>query len=137
MFFYFCRKGANTPQFLANFKPGDDMPPSCFTRLLALFLVFTCVSLLAQSNPSFSHIKKIYAEKLENNLDQYIILEILRQFHGSLEIVTEPSRMEAILYGVNIGAQNTTRATVNLLDPSGKVVLWSTTAGDRETNFSI
>jgi hypothetical protein len=79
------------------------------TARLAIFLaVFSAAfSLAAQSNPSLSHIKRIYVEKMENNLDQYITSEISRQFHGSLEIVTEPSRAEALLKGVNIGAQNT------------------------------
>jgi hypothetical protein len=100
-----------------------------FAILVAGFMVS------AQSNPSLSHIKKIYIDKMENNLDQYITSEISKQFHGSLEIVTDASRAEAIMKGVNIGAQNTTSATVNLLDPSGKVVLWSGTSGDRENKF--
>jgi hypothetical protein len=109
---------------------------SRFIRIVAFFAVLMCVPfLVAQSNPSLSHIKRIYVEKMENNLDQYITSEISRQFHGSLEIVTEPLHAEAILKGVNIGAQNTTSATVNLVDPGDKTVLWSATAGDRENKF--
>jgi hypothetical protein len=91
--------------------------------------------LMAQTNAPLSHMKKIYVEKMDNNLDQYITSEISRQFHGSLEIVTEASQADGILKGVNIGAQNTQGATVNLVDPGGKVVLWSGTAGDRENKF--
>jgi hypothetical protein len=109
---------------------------SRFVRIVAFFAVLMCVPfLVAQSNPSLSRIKRIYVEKMENNLDQYITSEISRQFHGSLEIVTEPPHVVAILKGVNIGAQNTTSATVNLVDPGDKTVLWSATAGDRENKF--
>jgi hypothetical protein len=72
---------------------------------------------------------------MENHLDQYLTSEISRQFHGSLQIVTTAAEADAVLQGVNLGAQTTNQATVNLLDPSGKVVLWSGTAGDREGKF--
>lgn len=88
-----------------------------------------------QTNPALVNVKKIYVEKMDNNLDQYITSEISRQFHGSLEIVLERSKADAIMKGINIGAQNTTRATVQLVDPSGKSVLWSGTGGDRDKVF--
>jgi hypothetical protein len=72
---------------------------------------------------------------MDNHLDQYLTSEISRQFHGTLELVTSPATADAILKGVNLGAQTTNQATVNLVDPSGKVVLWSGTAGDRDKKF--
>lgn len=91
--------------------------------------------LSAQATVALVNVKKVYVEPMENHLDQYLSSEISRQFHGSLSIVTEAAGADAILKGVNLGAQNTTKATVNLVDPSGKVVLWSGTAGDREGKF--
>jgi hypothetical protein len=89
----------------------------------------------AQTNPALVNVKKIYVEKMDNNLDQYITSEVSRQFHGSLQVVLESSKADAIMKGINIGAQNTTRATVQLVDPGGKSVLWSGTGGDRDKLF--
>jgi len=89
----------------------------------------------AQSSSALANIKKIYVEKMDNNLDQYITSEISRQFHGSLQVVLERSKADAIMKGINIGAQNTTKATVQLVDTTGKSVLWSATGGDRDKMF--
>lgn len=97
-------------------------------------VLFASIFTLAQA-PSLSNIRKIYVEPMDNHLDQYLTSEISKQFHGTLEIVTSASAAEAILKGVNLGAQTTNQATVNLVDPSGKVVLWSGTAGDRNQKF--
>ena len=108
-------------------------------RAIRVTLFSICVLassvLSAQTVIALVNVKKVYIEPMENHLDQYLSSEISRQFRGSLEIVTGASGADAILKGVNLGAQNTTKATVNLVDPSGKVVLWSGTAGDREGKF--
>jgi hypothetical protein len=109
-------------------------------RLRSLALVALLVHLVgmiafAQTNPALFNVKKVYVEKMENNLDQYITSEISRQFHGSLAVVLEPGQADGIIKGINIGAQNTTKATVELVDPSGKVVLWSSTGNDRNKLF--
>lgn len=97
-------------------------------------VVFSSAASLAQA-PTLSNLHKIYVEPMENHLDQYLTSEISRQFHGSLQIVTSAAEADAILKGINIGAQATNKATVNLVDTSGKVVLWSGTAADREGKF--
>jgi hypothetical protein len=86
---------------------------------------------LAQAPIQLSQIRKIYIEKMDNNLDQYLASEISQKFHGSLTVVLERSQADAILKGVNITAQNTTRSTVDLVDPAGRTVLWSGSAGDK------
>lgn len=105
-------------------------------------LGLTCVALVAalavgfaQANPALFNVKKVYVEKMDNNLDQYITSEISKQFHGSLEVVLDRSKADGIIKGINVGAQNTTKATIQLVDPNGKVVLWSGTGGDREKVF--
>ena len=104
---------------------------------IALFSVCVlAVNILAAQTPtSLFNVKKVYVEPMENHLDQYLSSEISRQFHGFLQLLTDAAGADAILKGVNLGAQNTTKATVSLVDPSGKVVLWSGTAGDREGKF--
>ena len=106
-------------------------------KLALLALLFNLIPMLAtaQSNPALFNVKKVYVEKMENNLDQYITSEISRQFHGSLAVVLDPSQADGIIKGINIGAQNTTKATVELVDPTGKVVLWSSTGSDRNKLF--
>ena len=99
-----------------------------------LVLFFAAVSCFAQA-PALSNVRKVYVEPMENHLDQYLTSEISRQFHGSLQIVTTAGEADAILKGVNLGAQATNKATVNLVDPSGKIVLWSGTGADRENKF--
>jgi len=108
-----------------------------FRKTVSLAFVLTAllgVTCLAQA-PTLSNIRKIYVEPMENHLDQYLTSEISRQFHGSLQILTSASEAEAVLKGVNLGAQTTNKATVNLTDRTGKVVLWSGSAGDRENKF--
>ncbi len=97
-------------------------------------VLFASMLSLAQA-PTLSNIRKVYVEPMENHLDQYLTSEISKQFHGTLQIMTSATEAEAVLKGVNLGAQTTNQATVNLVDPSGKVVLWSGTAGDRDQKF--
>ncbi len=110
------------------------MSLSKYIPRVALTLIAFAGMAMAQT-PSLTNIRKIYVEPMENHLDQYLTSEISKQFHGSLQIVTSPGEAEAILKGVNVGAQATNKATVNLTDLSGKVVLWSGTGGDRENKF--
>ena len=110
------------------------MSLSKYIPRVALTLIAFAGMAMAQT-PSLTNIRKIYVEPMENHLDQYLTSEISRQFHGTMELVTSPGAADAILKGVNLGAQTTNQATVNLVDPSGKVVLWSGTAGDRDKKF--
>ena len=107
--------------------------------LLRLALIVSILSLAtlapAQANPALFNVKKVYVEKMDNNLDQYITSEISKQFHGSLSVVLDPKQADGIIKGINIGAQNTTKATIQMVDPSGKTVLWSSTGGDRDKMF--
>jgi hypothetical protein len=102
--------------------------------LAALALILTSLA-LAQANPALFNVKKVYVEKMDNNLDQYITSEISKQFHGSLAVVLDPKDADGIIKGINIGAQNTTKATIQMVDPSGKTVLWSSPGDDRNKMF--
>jgi len=101
---------------------------------IALILAFAFPG-VAQSAPTLANVRKIYVEKMPDNLDQYLISEISKKFHGSLTIVLTQSEADAVLRGVNIGAQTTSNGTVQLVDPHGSIVLWSGSANDRSMAF--
>ncbi len=99
---------------------------------------------LAQTIP-LNAIKKIYIDKMPNDLDQYIRAEISKQFKGRLLVVLDQKDADAILSGVSeeetgtgakitgryLGLHDVATGSVSLLDKAGKVVLWSEEAGDR------
>lgn len=88
-----------------------------------------------QTTPRLSDVRRIYVEKMNNNLDEYLRAEISHKFHGGVTIVLNRSEADAVLTGVNLGAQRTETATVNLVDQQHRVVLWSGTANDRNAKF--
>jgi hypothetical protein len=94
-----------------------------FKRILhaaTLAILLTSIAGLAEVT-SLANVRKVYVEPMENHLDQYLTSEISRQFHGSLQIVTSAAEADAILRGINLGAQSTNKATVNLVDPLEKL----------------
>ncbi|MFN7921516.1 MAG: hypothetical protein U0Q16_15545 [Bryobacteraceae bacterium] len=114
---------------------------------------FIAVALLAVlpvfAQQSLSSIKKIYVEKMANDLDQYIRAEFSKQMKGKVVVVLDKKEADAILTGVSeekkgTGAQVTGRylglhdnasAAVTLVDKTEKTVLWSDEAGDRSLLF--
>ena len=102
-------------------------------------IIFFSVIVMACSTPSIteasmllSNVRRIYIEKMADNLDQYLASSISSKFHGSVTVVLDRKEADAIMKGVNIGAQTTEKATVELVDPGERQVLWSGTAGDRK-----
>jgi hypothetical protein len=104
-------------------------------RHLSLFLaiiVLACTPLsFAESTLLISNVRRIYIEKMPDNLDQYLASSISKKFHGSVTVVLNRGEADAIMKGINIGAQTSTQATVQVVDPAERQVLWSGTAGDR------
>jgi hypothetical protein len=102
-------------------------------RPLALCaLVLTCGGMLfAQSTIMLSNVRRIYIEKMADNLDQYLASSISSKMHGSVTVVLDKKDADAVMKGINIGAQTTEKATVQLVDPGEHQVIWSGTAGDR------
>jgi hypothetical protein len=103
-------------------------------RLLVL-LILCVVSIFSQTAPRLADVRKVYVDKMDNNLDEYLRSSISKQFHSRLTIVLKREEADAILTGVNAAAQRTQNATVTLVDPKGNVVLWSGTANDRSVKF--
>jgi hypothetical protein len=104
-------------------------------RLLFFFLLVSVSVAVAQSKPSLLSVRKIYVDKMDNDLDSYLTSEISKKFHGNMTVVLDRSQADAVRQQVPLGAQNTAKGTVELVDPAGKQVLWSGTAGDRDIKF--
>ena len=113
-------------------------------------LVLTGAAVFAQTGnrpaaPSLSDIRKIYVDKMANDLDQYIRAEITKKFKGKLTVVMQPEDADAIMAGASehksgtgaavtgrwLGLHDTASGAVSVLDKEGKIVLWSSEAGDR------
>ena len=90
-------------------------------------------------------VKKVFIEKMDNNLDMYIRAEFTKQFKGAVQVVLEAKDADAILAGVSeeqkgtgakvtgryLGLHDVATGTISLLDKEGKTILWSGEAGDR------
>ena len=99
--------------------------------------------------PSLRSIRRIYVDKMDNDLDQYIRAEIQKKFHGDVVVVLKPDAADAIMAGVSehqsgtraaitgryFGLHDTATGSVSLLDKTGTTVLWSSEAGDRSILF--
>ena len=118
----------------------------CATALVAHMSTSAAVELSAQSpTVSLRSVKRIYVDKMDNDLDQYIRAEIQKQFKGSVQVVLKPELADAVMAGVSehqtgtraavtgrwLGLHDTATGSVSLLDKTGDVVLWSGEAGDR------
>ncbi len=133
-----------------------------------LFLVIAmgiCVSLQAQqagslgdpaphkqaeaAAPDLHSVRRIFIDKMPNDLDQYLRAEFTKQMRGRVAIVLDAKDADGILTGVSeeekgtgakitgkyLGLHDVATGSVSLLDRSGKVLLWSEEAGDRSLVF--
>src|SRR5712692_11121692 len=119
-------------------------------KTLAAALFCACL-LPAQTVTSLASVRKIFIDKMENNLDQYLRAEFMKQMKNRITVVLDKADCDAILTGVTeekkgTGAQITGRylglhdnatGTVSLLDKEGKTILWSDEAGDRSLIFGV
>ena len=106
---------------------------------------------VCQNTAALGNIKKIYIEKMPNNLDQYLRAEISKQFKGSVTVVLDKKDADGILAGISeektgTGAQITGRylglhdnatGTVSMLDKEERNVIWTDEAGDRSLMFGV
>jgi hypothetical protein len=119
-------------------------------KLAAIALAFFALA-TGQQQQSLKSVKKIFIDKMANDLDLYLRAEISKQFKGSVTVVLDKKDADGILAGVSeeekgTGAKVTGRyfglhdiatGTVSLLDREGKIILWSDEAGDRSLLFSV
>jgi hypothetical protein len=111
-------------------------------KLFTLTLILsTC--LLGQTN--LHSVRKIFIDKMDNDLDQYLRAEVSKQFKGKVVVVLDKNDADGILTGVSeeqkgtgakvtgryLGLHDIATGTISLLDKEGKTILWSDEAGDR------
>jgi hypothetical protein len=110
--------------------------------LLAALFLFT-IPAWAQS--PLKSVQKIFIEKLGNDFDQDLRVQVTRQFKGQVNVVLDRAIADAILVGTSntkdasggqatlryLGLDNVQAGTLTLLDKTGKIILWSDEAGDR------
>jgi hypothetical protein len=127
------------------------MIPRTLTRLLLLCVSLLLACVYGQDASALRAVKKVYIEKMPNDLDQYLRAEISKQFKGSLTVVLDKNDADGILTGIDdektgTGAQITGRylglhdnatGTISMLDKAGKTILWTDEAGDRSLLFGV
>jgi hypothetical protein len=118
---------------------------------LAAVLTFVALSGSGQETTSLASIRKIYIEKMPNDLDQYLRAEISKQFKGRVTVVLDKKDADGILTGIDeerkgTGAQITGRylglhdnatGTISMVDKAEKNILWTNEAGDRSLLFGM
>ena len=117
--------------------------------LVAVGVLLSPMFAAGQDTVSLKSIRKIYVDKMDNDLDQYIRAEIQKKFNGQILVVLKPELADAIMAGISehqsgtkaavtgrwLGLHDTATGSVSLLDKSGDTVLWSSEAGDRSVLF--
>jgi hypothetical protein len=95
--------------------------------------------------PSLKAVQKVYISPMPNDLDQYIRAEITKQLNGRIVVVLEAAEADAVMAGVAdhktgvgpaitgrwLGLHDNATGAISLVDKDGKVVMWSSEAGDR------
>jgi hypothetical protein len=76
---------------------------------------------------SIRDVKKLYIEKMSNDLDEYIKAEISRQMPGRLLVVLNAQDADAIMKGTSTDRQG----NVTITDLRGTADLWVGEAGDK------
>jgi hypothetical protein len=115
----------------------------------ALLTLLAIPALFAAQDLKSVH--KVFIEKMDNDLDQYLRAEFSKQFKGKVTVVLAAADADAILAGVGeeqkgtgakitgryLGLHDVATGTVSLLDKEGKEILWSDEAGDRSLLFGV
>jgi len=116
-----------------------------------LFCLGALGALNAQTVPSLGSVRKIFIEKMDNDLDQYLRAEFMKQMKGRVTVVLDKNDCDAVLTGVTeekkgtgaqiagryLGLHDNATGTVSLVDKEGKVLIWSDEAGDRSLLFGV
>lgn len=115
------------------------------TLIASSFVILGASAMAQEDAVTLRSVRRIYVDKMDNDLDQYIRAEIEKQFKGSIQVVLKPELADAMMAGVSehqsgaraavtgrwLGLHDTATGSVSLLDKTGTVVLWSGEAGDR------
>ena len=90
-------------------------------------------------------VKHVFIEKMDNDFDQDLRVQITRQFKGELDVVLDREMADAVMTastrsdkgGIGwgtlkyMGLDKNSNGTLTLVDRAGKTILWADEAGDR------
>lgn len=121
------------------------------TLMLAFALLSSALAQTTSPPIPLPAVHKIFIEKMEGDLDQYLRAEFVKQGKGRLIVVLDKADADAVLTGSvdektgvghaitgrYLGLEDNTTAAISLVDPTGKQLLWATEAGDRTLLFSV
>jgi hypothetical protein len=107
------------------------------------------VKMVTPNITSLPEVKKLYLEKMPNDLDEFIRAELTKQLNDVITVVLVKEEADAILNGTGenrtgtgaqitgryLGLHDTATGAVSLTDRTGTRVLWSSEAGDRSLLF--
>ena len=126
-------------------------------RASFLLVPFLVVPLLAGSPPAptrggspaeasvLRSVKRVFIEKMDNDFDQDLRVQITRQFKGQVNVVLDREMADAVLVAATrsdkggigwgtlkyMGLDKNANGTLTLVDKAGKTILWADEAGDR------
>ena len=126
-------------------------------RASILFLPILAIPLMAGSPPvptrggvpaeasPLRAVRRVFIEKMDNDFDQDLRVQISRQFRGDLNVVLDRDMADAVLTAATksdkggigwgtlkyMGLDRNSAGTLTLVDKSGKTILWADEAGDR------
>ena len=90
-------------------------------------------------------VKRVFIEKMDNDFDQDLRIQISRQFKGSVNVVLDRDMADAVITAATkadkggvgwgtlkyMGLDRNSAGTLTMVDKSGKTILWADEAGDR------
>lgn len=90
-------------------------------------------------------VKRVFIEKMDNDFDKDLRVQISRQFKGDINVVLDRDMADAIMVastrsdkgGIGwgtlkyMGLDKNSNGTLTLMDKAGKTVLWADEVGDR------
>ncbi len=124
-------------------------------RASFLLVPFLMIPLLAGSPPTrggapvepsaLRSVRRVFIEKMDNDFDKDLRVQITRQFRGDLNVVLDREMADAVIVAVTrsdkggigwgtlkyMGLDKNANGTLTMLDKSGKTILWADEAGDR------
>lgn len=108
------------------------------------------VSPSPQRTVTLRTVHKVFVDPMAHDLDKYIREEIIKQMKERVVVVVDKNDADAILTGIDeeetgagkkltgryLGLHNVATGTLSLLDPEGKILIWSDDAGDQAVMFT-
>jgi hypothetical protein len=120
-------------------------------RTVLILAVVACSATFSAHAQELKSVRKIFIDKMPNDLDQYLRAELFKQMNGKIQIVLDEKDADGILTGVSeekkgtgaeitgryLGLHDNATGSVTMVDKDRKAILWADEAGDRSLMFGI